>query len=219
MCDPVSIGLTLASTLANQAAQSKVNKAQSSAINAQMARNTGYQQQADKVMHEEAIPGFTLDNQNALLADSQADRMADSEQYAGGGDTLKTTGSADAGYKTELAKMIADHVAQGRNQAEAATRIGSYGDLGLGNSMLLQDTGSKINTIGGNSQRDSAILPYELQGAQSKGAGLRTLGDILGAGATMYSLGGGMGNMFTKPGGAMAPIVDKSYSAMPKMWA
>lgn len=190
MCDPVSLGLMVAGQAANMAAQNKVNKAQSAAINAQMARNTEYGNQVNKVMHEEAIPNFDVNKQQQVLAGAQDKRLSDSEALAGGGYDLPTADSASGDYKSELAKMISDRVAEGRQQAAAATKIGGYGDLALNNANLLTNSGLKIGTIGTNSQNDSAILPYELQAAQSKGGGLRTLGDLFNGAGMIYGMGG-----------------------------
>jgi hypothetical protein len=90
MCDPVSAGLMIAGQVANMAAQNKVNKAQGNAINAQMARNTEYGNQANKVMQEEAIPNFEVNNQQQILAGAQGKRLSDSEALAGGGYDLPT---------------------------------------------------------------------------------------------------------------------------------
>jgi hypothetical protein len=98
-------------------------------------------------------------------------------------------------------------VAEGRQQAVAATRIGAYGDLGQSNANLMTNSGLKLGTIGTNSQNDSAILPYELQGAQSKGAGLRTLGDLFNGASMIYGMGGGMKGIFPDSG-VTAPIRD-----------
>lgn len=216
MClDPVSIALAAGQTLMNSTAASKVSKAQAAAYGAQAERNRGYQAQSDKVMNEQAIPNFTVENQNRVLADAQAERLADSESLAGGGYDLPTADSASSNYKSELAKIIADRVSEGRSQAEAATRIGSYGDLGVNNANLLTDTGLQIGTIGTNAQKDAAILPFELQAAQRKGAKYSMLGDLFGGAGMLYSLGG---NPFADSG-KMAPIVDHSVSAQPSVWS
>lgn len=208
MCmDPVSIALMAGSTLMNTMANRQVTKAQQSAYNAQAERNRGYQAQSDKVLNEEAMPNFTQQNQNQVLADAQLKRLSDSEALAGGGYDLPMTESASGDYKTELANAIASKVKEGRAQAEAATRIGAYGDLGLNNANLLTDTGLKIGTIGQNSRNDAAILPFELQAAQSKGAGLRTIGDLLGGAGMIY----GMGNT----GNGFSPVTAFRYGTDP----
>jgi hypothetical protein len=190
MCDPVSAGLAIAGMVANTAAQNKVNKAQGKAIDAQMLRNTEYGNQAKQVMDNEAIPNFEIANQQQVLTGAQDKRLSDSEQLAGGGYDLPTAGSSGSSYKSELAKMISDRVAEGRQQAVAATKIGAYGDLGQSNANLMTNSGLKLGTINTNSQNDSAILPYELQGAQSKGDSLRTLGDIFNGAGMIYGMGG-----------------------------
>ncbi len=214
MCDPVSAGLMIAGQVANMAAQNKVNKAQSSAINAQMARNTEYGKQASKVMDEEAIPNFEINKQQQILSGAQDKRLSESEALAGGGYDLPTAGSASGDYKSELAKMIADRVAEGRQQAVAATKIGAYGDLGQSNANLMTNSGLKLGTINTNSQNDSAILPYELQAAQSKGGSLRTLGDLFNGASMIYGMGGGVKGIFPDSG-VTAPIFEKSVQAVP----
>jgi hypothetical protein len=214
MCDPVSAALMIAGTASNMAAQNKVNKAQGNAINAQMARNTEYGNQAKQVMDNEAIPNFEVANQQQILTGAQDKRLSDSEQLAGGGYDLPTAGSANSNYKSELAKLISDRVAEGRQQAAAATKIGAYGDLGQSNANMMTNSGLKLGTIGTNSQADSAILPYELQGAQSKGDSLRTLGDLFNGASMIYGMGGGMKGIFPDSG-VTAPIRDVGVSAIP----
>lgn len=208
MCmNPVTLALMVGGQLASMQGQRAVAKAQANAVNAQVARNAMFQGQADKIMDEKLMPGFEMGQQNQVLSDAKTARLADSEALAGGGYDLPMAESAGADYKSELGNLIADKVQQGRLQAEAATRIGSYGDLALNNANLLTDGGIGIGQINQNVQREGAILPYELQAAQSKGQGWSTLGDLLSGAGTIYSLGGGA-NIFAKPGGAMAPIVE-----------
>ncbi len=219
MCiDPFSIGLTAASVLARNKANSAVYDAQKKKSDAQARRNAGYQAEADTVMNQELLPGFTRETQEQVLGDAQARRLAESESMAGGGYDLATAGSSSADYQSELAKLISDKVKEGRSQAEAATKIGGYQDLAFNNSYLMNDSGMKMGQIGTNSQADSAILPYELEAAKSKGAGWSMLGDVFGGLGSIYSLGGlagggsgGLGSMFASK--TAAPIFEKSVGA------
>jgi len=213
MClDPVSLGLMAAGQIANMVGQRKVAKAQEKAYDAQVARNAIHQAAADQTMYGQVIPNFTADRQGQMLADAQAARLADSEALAGGGYDLPMADSASGDYKSDLAKIIMGKVQEGRDQAEAATRIGSYADLAFGNADVMTRGGLDIGRAGSNMEREAAILPYELQAAQSKGANYAMLGDLLSGAGTIYSLGGGA-DIFAKPAGqAAAPIIDKSVS-------
>lgn len=218
MCmDPISIGLTAASVLARNQASNAVADAQKKKSDAQARRNAGYQAEADTVMNQELLPGFTRETQEQVLGDAQARRLAESEALAGGGYDLATAGSSSADYQSELAKLISDKVKEGRSQAEAATKIGGYQDLAFNNSYLMNDSGMKIGQIGTNSQADSAILPFELEAAKSKGAGWSMLGDVFSGLGSIYSLGGmggsgggGFGKMLFPDSAVAAPVVDRS---------
>ena len=90
-------------------------------------------------------------------------------------------------------------VAKAKGETDArATSLGklrSFGDI-LGDASRMQgrDAG-QLGLIGSMRRGSQAVLPLELEAAQSKGRGMRLLGDILSAGGGLMGggLGGGLG--------------------------
>jgi len=92
--------------------------------------------------------------------------------------------------------------AYGQQQGEALGNLRSFGDLlgGIGREQA-RDAGA-IGQINGFKQGSSAVVPYELEGANSAGAGAQMLGDILGLGGTVAlgkGLSGGASSLKTFP--------------------
>lgn len=82
--------------------------------------------------------------------------------------------------------------AKGETDARAVNlgKLRSFGDI-LGDASRLQgrDAG-QLGLIGSMRRGSQAVLPMELEAAQSKGQGWRLLGDILSAGGGMLGPGG-----------------------------
>ena len=80
----------------------------------------------------------------------------------------------------EVSKQSENAKAYTDQQGAARAGLTSFGDL-LGDVSLLQGRdASQVAQIGGFKRGSSSIMPYELEEANQKGAGLRLFGDILG---------------------------------------
>lgn len=205
MCDPVTIGgaiLSVAGAGLNAAAQSRVESARNDALAAERIRQQGFDQEA-----------------TALNTQSQ-DRYQGFEQKQA--EKATTLGDYFKGQQAELppaasaapassSNLTVQNEAKARGEAKARTdevggalgNLRAFGDV-LGSNQLLQARdASKIGQIGGFKRASSALLPGELEAANSAGGNLKLFGDIagglgrVGVSAGLGGAGGGLANMFS----------------------
>lgn len=104
----------------------------------------------------------------------------------------QTAAPTEDGGPTALPQSGSNITVQAENKARTAAKkftdqqglalgnLRSFGDLlGEFSRNTARDAGY-IGQIGGFKKGSSAVLPYELEAANSKGAGMKTLGDVLG---------------------------------------
>lgn len=138
-----------------------------------------------------------LDREAAALNVQSQDRYKDFEgQQEGRGAELADyfTGqevaepSAEAALPTSASNVTVREESKQRGKAKDFTdrtgaalgELRAFGDVLGGIGRLQARDASQIGQIGGFKQGSSAVLPYELDEANQKGAGLRMLGDVLG---------------------------------------
>lgn len=184
MCDPLTIVgavLTGASAVANNAAQSKVQKARDDAMAAERIRQKGFDREADAVNARSQGQYEDYDTKQ----DARGKELGDYFQE-------QTSAPTDDGGPAVLPQSASNITVQAENKARTSAKkftdkqgaalgdLRSFGDLmgELGRGTA-RDAGY-IGQIGGFKKGSSAVLPYELEAANSKGAGMKTLGDILG---------------------------------------
>ncbi|MDK4729335.1 hypothetical protein [Rhizobium phaseoli] len=215
MCDPLTIaGVALSgvSTALNAAAQSKIQGARDDAMAAERIRQKGLDQEADAL-------NTTSRDRYQNFEGQQADKSAQLGDYFTGQEVAQP--SAEAALPTTSSNITVQEVNKQKGQAKdftnrTGTALGelrSFGDL-LGDVSRLQarDAGS-IGQIGSFKKGSSAVLPYELEAANSKGGGLKLFGDILGGlGGIATSAGLSGGSLFGL-GGAKASAVSPGFGA------
>lgn len=214
MCNPLAIGLMVAGTALQVNAQSRrqaaMKNAAEEAQNAELLRQQGLSKEREEAL-DPAMQNATRASQDAALADAAAKREA---AYAN-----STTLPGDAGtegYQAPSAaaaygqpKIIQEEADKQRGKAnaevrsigDARARLQSYGDVGLGNSILNQKAAGDINMLGGFSRMSSALLPGEVQAAMASKAGTGRNQELLGTALQMY---GGAGAPGTGGAGGLA---------------
>jgi len=209
MCDPATIAgfaLSAASAAANGAAQSKVQRARDDAMAAERIRQNGLDQEAA------ALNTKSQDNYQDFETkqDETSTKLAD---YFTGQDVPEP--SPEAALPTTSSNITVQEEAKQRGLAKdftnkTGTALGelrAFGDLLGQNSRLQARTGMEIGQIGGYKRGSSNVLSYELDAANSKGQGMRMLGDILGGAG---SLATNVGLSSTAPGvpraGTLVPV-------------
>lgn len=191
MCDPVtltSLALTAGSVAANSIAQGQVNSARNSAFRAETSRQAGYDAQnkaltdANRAQYDQ----FGANQQqtaNQLGSYFRSAAPAQTDTGAGTANTAaaKTVPGATNDIVTrEMDKQAAQAKAYSDQQGSALGTLRSFGDT-MGDASRTQGLNSTlIGQINGFKAGSAGVLPFELEQANSKGAGWQLLGDLLG---------------------------------------
>lgn len=187
MCDPLTIAglaLTAGSTVAGMQAQRQTDDARAAAMQRDAARQE------------------TLDREAAALNEASRDRYKNFQgeqqerskslgDYLVGRDAAGQAPPVDAPAEAmptsasnivtqEQAKQTAKAKAFTDQQGEALGDMRSFGDLLGGISRDTARDAGYLNQTLGFKKGWAGVLPYELEAANQKGAGLRMLGDIMG---------------------------------------
>lgn len=193
MCDPVTIASAVAmvgATALNTVAESRVAKARDDALAAERIRQGGYDKEA-------AALNTTSQDRYQNFGEQQDKRSSELGDYFKGQTTADAAANEEAAAQQELPQSNNSIVQQEQTrqlgkarefsdqQGAALGDLRSFGDL-LGSKSLLQARdAAKVGQIGGFKRGSSAVLPYELEAASSKGSGLKTFADLLGAGGSL----------------------------------
>lgn len=175
-------GLQLGGVLANMGAGDQVAAARAAASNAENARQTAWNNQI-----------FDLAGQSrgryADFSGQMANKTADlSKFYNAQGTTLPPSGptagtipaSTSALVRADGDRQMAKVKAYTDQQHGALANLRSFGDV-LGTAARgVQDDEGNINIVNSYKKGSAAVLPLELQQANTAGNGLKTLGDVLG---------------------------------------
>lgn len=182
MCDPLTIAglaLTAGSTVANYAANQKIQSARNDALAAERIRQKGFDREA------EAVNATSQDRFTNVEGQVQQEATKLGDYFAG---QNATAPAADAMPTTTGSNITVQEEARQRSKAKASTdasgralgQLRSFGDVLGGISRGQARDAGQVAQIGGFKTGSSGVLPYELEAANSKGAGLQMLGDILG---------------------------------------
>ena len=191
MCEPTLIltaALSLASTAASQAAASKQAKARNSARSAEAERQRIFEQQQSAQFDDTSQP-FNRKDQEAGIDEAAAARE---ESLVGNlraldPSSIPIKGSAPKVVGDNLAKELNRSLGEGKDFAGRLARLGATGENQQQNRFGLLRGAQEQNRLGSFSQGSSSILPLEFDAANQKGAGLRTLGSVLGSLGTVTS--------------------------------
>jgi len=195
MCDPLTIAgvvLTGASAAANSAAQSKVQSARDDAMAAERIRQKGFDREADAT-------NAHAQGQYEDFSGKQDQRKTELADYYKGqtAQPVDQTGPVALPASSSNVTVQAENTARGQakaftdKQGETLAGMRSFGDLlGTLGRGTARDA-ITVGQIGGFKKGSSAVLPYELEAANSKGSGMKMLGDILG-GVGKIGIGAGL---------------------------
>lgn len=217
MCDPITIAgiaLTGASAVANNVAQGKVERARNDALAAERIRQGGLDQEADAInaQSQQRFEGFE-DKQ-----DAKSTQLGDFFQSQG--DTPDGANAA-AAIPISTSNVTVQEEAKQRGKASAFTdaqgknlgQLRAFGDVLGGISREQARDASAIGQIGGFKRGSSSVLPYELEAANSKGAKMKFLGDVLG-GAGSLATSAGLGGATLGSTAATAPVTSAAWSGL-----
>jgi hypothetical protein len=197
MCNPVAIGLMVAGTALQVNAQHQRNTAMQNAAGDARALESSRQ---DKLRNERedvllgSQKNLGVDAQTQLLTDAAAKREA---AYAAAPDS-----AAPATYNTATdsgtPKIVMEDANAKRSKANAEVqqvgnaraRLGSYGDVGVGNRLVSSDAANNLGILGGFARQSAALLPGEVQSAMTRKAGTGQNQEMLGTALQLYGAAG-----------------------------
>ena len=178
------------STVLNTVAQGQAASARDDALAAERIRQGGYDKEA-------AALNTASQDRYQNFGEQQGQRSGELGEYFKGQTTADAAADQEAAAQQELPQTSSGIVQQEREkqlgkarefsdqQGAALGDLRSFGDL-LGSKSLLQARdAAKVGQIGGFKKGSSAVLPYELEAANSKGAGLKTFADLLGTAGSL----------------------------------
>lgn len=198
MCDPLTIAglaLTAGSTVANTMANNQAAKARTSALQAERIRQQGLDQEADAL-------NLQSQDRYANVERDQAKKAQELGEYLSAQQTPEPT-AAEA-LPTTNSNITVQEENKQRGQARERTdqnatalaNLRSFGELlgGIGREQARD--ASLIGQIGGFKRGSVDANNYALDAAAQKGAGLRTLGDVMGGVGSIATGAGLTGGSF-----------------------
>lgn len=217
MCEPLtiaSLALTAGSVVANQIGASKVADAREEALSAERQRQQQYDAQADALNQQSQDRYQDFGQQQDDRSKALGDYFTQPAVQAGAPTGLslpQVSGLAAAEEGKQRGKAAAFTTQQG----DALGSLRAFGDLmgGIGREQA-RDAGY-IGQIGGFKKWSSAVVPFELEAANRKGASAKMFGDLLGlAGAVTgaAALAGGPATGVQSIGGDYAKIAGDSFA-------
>lgn len=192
MCDPVSataVALSVAGSAAQSAGQSQANNARSKALTAERERQQGYTDTNYRSAGD-TLEGVSRPAQDQLYGAAQGVRQGaygapiSSVPFAS---PIAPTSPVIAG---EFQRAGNTQMSKSLGEALAKANLDAYGDAQVKTGIRTNHNAQDIGITSQEAQNSQNVLPLELQNAQRKGQGLRTLGDLLTATGSIASLGG-----------------------------
>lgn len=192
MCDPLTlVGLAASAggVALNSAAQSRVNAARDSAMDAEKMRQLKLSREANSV-------NAKSQDRFKKFKGAQNEKAGKLQDYYSSQDVPEP--SKETALPTTNSDITVAEETKQRDQASALTdrtanalgELRSFGDV-LGDKSLLQGRdATKAGQLASFKEGSSAVLPFELEAANQKGEGLRLFADLLGgAGGLAMSKG------------------------------
>lgn len=211
MCDPITIAgvaLTAGSVAANSYAQSQVQKARDDALAAERIRQRGYDRETDALNAQSRKRYDNFGDQQGDRGAALGDYFQEQKAATGTANEQAAAEMAASQLPTSSSNITVANEAKERGQAtdytnaqgQALGNLRAFGDLmgDIGRSQARD--ASLIGQINGFKQGSSAVLPYELEAANSKGSGAKLFGDLLGLGGSV-GISAGLGGALKVPTG------------------
>jgi hypothetical protein len=202
MCDPISIGaaaLTMGGGLVSSMGQAKQQRARQHVLAQERQRQAGYERQS-AAQFDQSLPAASRQSDEARRTEAEARRTQEDSAVVNGGQIIKQpAGQAPQEVQSAYGEAMRRALASGISRVQRGARLGAYGDSQADLSADLARAAQWQSIFGGNAQRSAAVVPSELEAANSKGSGLMMLGNVMGlAGRGLGGFGasGGWDNLF-----------------------
>lgn len=208
MCDPLTItgiALSAGSTIVQTVATNKVQNARNDALAAERIRQNSLDREADAL-------NATSRERYVDFAGQQGQEATKLGDYFAAQSTPEPTAAEALPASSSNLVVAEENKARGAARGDTNERgaalgnLRAFGDLlgAIGRSQA-RDAGL-VGQIGSFKQGSSGVLPYELEAANEKGAGLRFLGDLLGGAGSVITTAGLSGqSLFGKAPKVAAP--------------
>lgn len=216
MCDPVSIGLTLAGSAISAYGRSQVARQQNKDIAATAAKYEAEKLKQGKLTAEnEATVGKTLDlygkpNQDKMTNDAVAARSA---AYVAPIQNRQTGAATPKDFDPNNVIAARNAVTNNEQQAKSITealakaKLDAYGDVQTKGRIGANDNSQAIDMVkriqgasAAAAGEQQAVLPALLKADQDKGQTAGAIGDIFTAAGSLTGMAGGVGSWGTMPG-------------------
>jgi hypothetical protein len=208
MCEPVSIGLGIASAAAglgssmmHSQAQGERSAARDRVTNAQTQRVQGYDNQSNQLFSN-TLQQTSREGQDETRRGAETQRVntanATLEGAADPTNPSDNTGDSTNVVKSENARQLIKALNFGKDRARRGAAVNAYGDSALKTGIGLGRAAQEQATIGGKMQRSVIPLQAEYEEANRAGSGADTWGSLLGVGSQLagagasYGVGGGL---------------------------
>lgn len=193
--------MSLGGVVANQAGADQVAGARSGVMNAELARQFGYDSEA------RGINSQARDRYARTGADMDARKKSVSDFYGtnnGGlpaaGPTAGAMPAASSGIIVQEGKRQGERTAAfNTQQNNASANLRSFGDVLASKNLGTARDAGQLGTINSFKAGSNSVLPLELQNANAAGNDMKMLGDVLGGAGQATTLAGLSGfNPFSK---------------------
>jgi len=188
MCDPVTIGIALATGLGQSYFQNKaagdVRKAQQGAQETFTTDLKGLRDRSN-VQLQDSIAQSSAENDTARYEDAVAKRIEANTPSFDQKTLLPGQGNASNAVRSSIVQSQDRGITNNANAAVADARFNAFGDANLGQNIKLQQNNNRIATQGGFAQGSLNNLQADMRAAQSAGDGAAGIADIIGAVGTI----------------------------------
>lgn len=201
----VALAALAASTYFRHQQTRKIEQEQDTRLSQESARQRRIDEERQAAL-DKALPKLGRQAQEAQqgnIADQLGAYLTPQARPASDGEYTADT-SAPKEIRNREARVLHDALTKGRDYARNLARVKSFGRQSMENSFDLSRLSGDVGRLNTESSRSSALLPLELQAAQSAGNREALLSDIAGAIgsiAGMYYAGAGGGAAAGAEGG------------------
>lgn len=200
MCDPVSAGITIATTLASSYLQNKASNAvkdKRSQVTANAERDLRKYRDTAAGSFQKSLASAGADTLTAENAKAGAARDEDYQAALGTEDLLPTQTRGSEAAKTAIIKALGQGAANSQQLATKRALLDAYGDTTLGRDIDMHRNAGAISQQGNFAQGRSGVAQLELEAANSAGKKYADLAGIVNAigtvGGAAYGAGAGAG--------------------------
>lgn len=196
MCDPVALAIMAATTVAQSALQNgAVSDVNSATRRAQEKFNADVKERRDiaNASFQDSIQETSKTSDEDRMIEAMAKRTEANQPSFNQRVLLPGQGDASGAVKQSIVQTQDRTIDKNANAAEAAARLGAYGDANLGQNIKLGQNTNRINTQAGFVQGGLNNLQADSAAAARAGDNKMAMADMVGALGQIANAGYGAG--------------------------